>query len=261
MSVSDDQGGGECAGAAANCQRLRENAEFHAERCAEAGLISGPALTSATAVGLVIYLWRNSPVEDMHAKPRGPSDAVMFAESTALHDRAIEALTAPNRADALLDFEEHLLDRTRPWAGASGKTLNDFGYGSLTAYRKHVKARTDVLISISKHTCVREPLQVLLVGTALLSGRDHKGMPMWPTIVDRIRILLDDPAHPAWRDPDRGQEALAAQPPEAAPLDELAATLLIKPYTLPIAVLEWLSEHLLHCAGPPYTLYWRREKG
>lgn len=68
------------------------------------------------AVGLVEKAWRNSPVEDMHANRRGPSDGEMSAESVALDRVAADALA--NRTDRpLLEFERHLLDRTRPWAG------------------------------------------------------------------------------------------------------------------------------------------------
>jgi len=42
------------------------------------------------------------------------------------------------------------------------------------------------------------------VNRALTFGTDHKGMPGWPVIVERIGILLADPAHPAWRNYDRG---------------------------------------------------------
>jgi hypothetical protein len=56
------------------------------------------------AVGLVIDVWRNSPVEDMHCGKRGPDDAAMFAESTSLHEQAVTALTAANRPVGLLEL-------------------------------------------------------------------------------------------------------------------------------------------------------------
>ena len=99
--------------------------------------ISGPkAALSAMAVGLVIDVWRNGPVEDMHSATRGPSDAGMLAESTSLHDQAAKALTVEDRPIGLLDFEDYLLDRGRPWAGTGGKTLKDLGYGFLGQYRR-----------------------------------------------------------------------------------------------------------------------------
>jgi hypothetical protein len=60
-------------------------------RGAEAEISGHQAIVSAMAVGLVIDVWRNGPVEDMHCGKRGPDDAAMFAESTSLHDLAVTA--------------------------------------------------------------------------------------------------------------------------------------------------------------------------
>ena len=46
----------------------------------------------------------------------------------------------------LLEFEDHLLDRERPWAGTGGKTLKDLGYGILGPYRRHVKEHINRLL-------------------------------------------------------------------------------------------------------------------
>jgi hypothetical protein len=120
------------------------------------------------AVGLVIDMWRNGPVEDMHAGQRGPSDAAMFAESTELHDKAVRALTAENRAFGLIDFEKHLLDRARPWAGTGGRTRAELGRGHLGAYQRHVKDRINLLIGIDAHTCVDDALELFLLPTAIM---------------------------------------------------------------------------------------------
>ena len=106
---------------------------------------------------LKIEVWRNSPVEDVHAGRRGPSDAVMFAESTALHQEAVRALTADRVEYGLIDFEKHLLDRSQEWAGTGGKTLRELGHGFLGHYDKHVKGCTNALLSLLKHTCVENP--------------------------------------------------------------------------------------------------------
>jgi ABC-2 type transport system ATP-binding protein len=78
---------------------------------------------SAAAVGLVELVWRNSPLQDMHAggglRGLGPSDGEMFAESVALHRAAKAALP---EEFGLLEFEDHVLDRHRPWA-AGRRTL------------------------------------------------------------------------------------------------------------------------------------------
>jgi len=235
---------------------------MHAERCDKASLAGDEAIVRAAAVGLVIEVWRNSPVEDMHASSRGPSDAAMFAESTALHDHAIKALTATNRNHGLLEFEEHLLNRTRPWAGTSGRTLQDLGYGFLGRYEQHVKDRINALMALGDHSCVEDPLSIYLINRALGYGSDHKGMPGWQTIVERIGVLLRTPNHPAWRKPSYASQALADMPPQIHSIDELTAALLAHPFELPEEVLNWLSRHLLYCAAPPYSLYdWHTSEG
>jgi len=105
---------------------------------------------NAMAVGLVIEVWRNGPVEEMHASGRGPRDAAMFAEFTALHNEAVKALTAEDRNFGLIDFERQLLDRSRPWAGTGGRTVKDLGYGFLGHYARHVKDRTNVVLAITR---------------------------------------------------------------------------------------------------------------
>ena len=245
-----------CPGDPHNCEVLLSSQEAYRERYGKADISGQEAVVSAMAVGLVIDVWRNGPVEDMHCGKRGPDDAAMFAESTSLHDRAVTALTAGNRPIGLLEFEEHLLDRQRPWAGTGGKTLKDLGYGFLGQYRRHVKDHINRLLDLGHHTCLSDPLEPFLVTTALLYGRHHKGMPRWPVIVERIGILLADPAHAEWGQDGEGVRALAEMPQETPSPEELAAALLSTPSGLPVTVLEWLSHHLLYCAAPPYSLGW-----
>lgn len=151
-----------CAGASRNCELLIGLHELHAQRCAQAGITGPDAVVNAAAVGLVIEVWRNGPVEDMHAV---------------------------------------LLDRTRSWAGTGGKTLKYPGYGFLGEYDRHVKDRVSALMTLDDHTCVSVPLDLYLVSRALVYGRNHKGMPGWREIVDRIGALLADPTHPGLAGP------------------------------------------------------------
>jgi len=135
-----------CPGDPHNCELLLSSQEAYRERFGKAEISGHEAVVSAMAAGLVIDVWRNGPVEDMHCGKRGPDDAAMFAESTALHHQAVTALTADNRPIGLLEFEDHLLDRERPWAGTGGKTLKDLGYGFLGQYRRHVKDHINRLL-------------------------------------------------------------------------------------------------------------------
>ena len=245
-----------CPGDPHNCELLLSSQEAYRERFGKPEISGHEAVVNAMAVGLVIDVWRNGPVEDMHCGKRGPDDAAMFAESTSLHDRAVTALTVGNRPIGLLEFEDHLLDRQRPWAGTGGKTLKDLGYGFLGQYRRHVKDHINRLLDLGHHTCIADPLEPLLITTALLHGRHHKGMPRWPVIVERIGILLADPAHAAWGRGGQGVRALAEMPQETPSPEGLTAALLSAPSSLPVTVLEWLSHHMLYCAAPPYSLRW-----
>jgi hypothetical protein len=145
----------------------------------------------------------------------------MFAESTSLHDKAIKALAATDRAMRLLEFEEHLLDRRRPRAGTGGKTIKDLGHGFLGQHDRHVKDRINALLALNRHTCMTDPLEPPLVATALIFGRNHKGMPQWPGVAERIGILLADAAHPAWGGYGQGQQALTEMPQGTQAPDEL----------------------------------------
>ena len=239
----------ECDGAPRTCELLSSLSEGHAERCRDAGIAGPDAMVSAAAAGIVIEVRPKSPVENMHASRRGPSDAAMFAESTALH---IAAVAAFHRTAGLLGFEEHLLDRNRPWAGSGGRTLPDLGYGNLGDYRRHVKDRINALTALADCTCVPAPLETYLIPRALMYGRHHKGMPGWPIIVHHIGVLLADPDHPRWHDDRRGHQALDELPAQVTSIDGLTAALLTNPSSLPQDVVEWLSDHLLYGAGPHY---------
>ena len=219
-----------CNGNQANCEQLTALAALSRARYMEFQLTATDAVVNAMAVGLVVELWRNGPTESMHSNQRGPSDAAMFAESTDLQIQAVHALASPHRAIELLNFERHLLDRERPWAGTGGRTLRDLGYGHLGDYARHVKGRTNTMLGlVANHTCVDDPLEGHLVNTALMFGRNHKGMPGWTVIVKRIGILLEEPDHPAWRDNTRGVEVVTQMPPEIASIDTLIAALLDRP--------------------------------
>ncbi|MFD6064942.1 hypothetical protein [Rhodococcus wratislaviensis] len=120
-----------------------------------------------------------------------------------------------------------------------------------------MKSRTNAMLNVADHTCVDDPLELYLVNRALTTGRDHKGMPGWTVVVDRIATLLEAPQHPAWPDDLRGGEARAHLSPEIVSIDALKATLLNRPSDLPDDVLTWLSDYFLYSAAPPYSrVHW-----
>jgi hypothetical protein len=211
-------------------------------------------IVSAAAVGLVELVWRNSPLEAMQAggglRGRGPSDGEMFAESVALHRAATAALPRPF---GLLEFEDHVLDRHRPWA-AGGRTLQDMGYGSLGAFTKHVRRHTNALLTV-KDDGYRLLLGYLITVTRL-RGRDHYGMPRWPAIAASVRELLLTPEHTAW--PNQMRDTVLAVAPPGTPLpDTLHRTLLDGPDMLQLPVLDWLADRVMY---PARSLTWDRER-
>jgi hypothetical protein len=211
------------------------------------------SVRSAAAVGLVELAWRNSPVENMHASERGPSEGEMFAESVALQRHAMTALEPftvryySGRTKVTLDdrridaFRAHLLDTSRPWA-AGGRTLREMGYGNIGAFRDHVKLQVNWLLRLDYEYGYRAVLGLLIGKTGGGCGGfggDHYGMPRWPAMAAAVREVLTNPDHPRWKAYVR-REDIAAAPPGTPPPDELEATLLDGPDKLPLATLDWL---------------------
>jgi hypothetical protein len=221
------------------------------------------SIGNAAAVGLVEKVWRNSPLEDMHAgggkRGQGPSDGEMFAESVALQRVAKIAL---QREFGLLEFEDHVLDRHRPWA-AGGRTLQKMGYGYLGAFEKHVRDQTNGLLSLKGHGH-RLMLGYLILGMRF-SGSCHYGTPRWPAVAASVRELLLTPGHPGWladRPEQRSDETLAVAPTGTPLPDELYVILLDGPDKLPLPVLDWLADWVMAPArGLESDLHHKRGSG
>jgi hypothetical protein len=161
----------------------------------------------------------------------------ILAESVALQRAARSALASGDSSD-FLSFEDHVLDRERPWA-AGGRTLREMGYGHLGAFTRHVRNRTDALLHLDRiHG--RHLLEGYLITRALGSGSHHWGMPLWPKIAASVRSLMLSPAHPKWR--GRGSEILARAPGCTPAADDLHHALLLAPDELPLDVLGWLAD-------------------
>lgn len=152
------------------------------------------SLISVAAVGLVVQVWRNSPVEDAHASRRGPSDGEMMAESLHLHAVARGFLEG-NATFPFLDFERHLLDLDRPWAGTS-RTVKSMLFGHLGRFRQHVKCSVNGLMAIDRAAGREAVLRVICV--AMPSGDRHFGTPGWDQVVDVAVSRLSCPGDPCW---------------------------------------------------------------
>jgi hypothetical protein len=196
----------------------------------------GESINEAAALGMVIEVWRNSPLENMHSGKRGPSDGEMFAESVALQRLAREVLESSERY-GILRFGHHILDRDRLWAGGE-RTLQEMGFGYLGEFHKHVMNRSHALIDLDE-MYGREALLTYLVHKADVFGWRLKGMPLWPRTVSIACDMIADTGHPVWY--GQGMEDMASAPRELIPLmEEIKSVLLRAPDELPLAVLEWL---------------------
>jgi hypothetical protein len=86
-----------CPGDPHNCELLLRSQEAYHGRGAQAEISGHEAVVSAMAVGLVVDVWRNGPVEDMHCGKRGPDDAAMFAAGPQTGSlQASVSLSAPS---------------------------------------------------------------------------------------------------------------------------------------------------------------------
>jgi hypothetical protein len=85
-----------------------------------------------------------------------------------------------------------------------------------------VKHQVSALISLGSHTCEEDPLQLYLLNKALAFGKTIRGCLVGPSFVERIVILLADPA---WGKDDAGTQALAKLPEQASATEQPTATL------------------------------------
>ncbi|WP_330252919.1 hypothetical protein OG874_43960 [Nocardia sp. NBC_00565] len=251
----------------ATCELLRWAANNFDDSCRSIGVDpdDDEQVLSAAAAGLVQMVWRNdSETENIHCAGRGLDDLVMFAESTDLHHHALDVMYG---AKSLLQFEEHLLDRKRPWGGTD-KTLAQMGRGHLREFDKQIRRNINLALALTEHTCIYDVnddlpstlVVYILADTPLSTSRphnDHFGLPGWEVVVQRIGILLADPNHPNWPQTgsDYGAHAIATMP-AGTTITELQDTLRRQPSQLPADVLDWVSNTFFWCAGPASNSLW-----
>ena len=105
-------------------QSLKERGVFEAE----------DGLRWAAAHGIVVSVWRNSPVEDAHAsrptsRRKALHDGTMFARNTWLTRQAFDALGSKSRF-GFYDLEDLILDRNLVWPGCEGTLTMTLTAGS-----------------------------------------------------------------------------------------------------------------------------------
>lgn len=172
-------------------QSLKEMGVFEAE----------DGLRWAAAHGIVVSVWRNSPVEDAHAsrptsRRKALHDGTMFARNTWLTRQAFDALGSESRF-RFYDLEDLILDRDLVWPGCEG-TLTDFGWGFLGDIKKHVRHHIGMLAHFERRL---PPEDFLLFAGAPRIGThvDHYGMPRWPACVEAAMSRLHGEDEEFWR--------------------------------------------------------------
>ncbi|MEV0281804.1 hypothetical protein AB0I22_36215 [Streptomyces sp. NPDC050610] len=188
-------------------------------------------LVSAAAVGLVAEVWREGPLDAIHAADDGPSDGEIFAQSVDLYRRARAALLAAqdNGPEALLAFVAVASDVSLPWAGGSRFALRTVSE-SLTEFVQHIDDRVWFTAEVMREQGWRAGL-LHRAASAVHKAPAHFGMPGWPGAVASAMVrlaVLDRPDVP---------EALSD-------LATVEAALLEAPDRLGAYALDWLTEHV-----------------
>lgn len=226
-------------------EELQERLAWAREQIVRMGVLERPGgLRWAAAHGLVLFVWRNGPIEDAHAsrptrRRKNLSDGVMFARNTWLTKQAYDTLISRDRF-RLYSLEDMILDREALWPGCDG-TLTDFGWGFLGEIKKHVKQRIDTLRHFEKRLSPDDFL-VFLAAPQIGTHDDHFGMPKWPACVEASISRLrgeDEEFLEKW-----GALMKKVGPaPESVPSDlqTTKKALLNAPWDLGSEVLDWFA--------------------
>ncbi|MFE4537816.1 hypothetical protein ACFRKB_22465 [Streptomyces scopuliridis] len=189
-------------------------------------------LVSAAAVGLVADVWREGPLEEIHAADGGPSDGDIFAQSVDLYRRARAALVAArdDGPEVLLAFVAVASDVDLPWAGGSRFALRTVS-ASVEEFIQHVDDRVWFTSEVMREQGWRAGL-LHRATSAAFKAPAHFGMPGWPGAVasamERLAVL------------DR-----SGAPEALTDLAAVEAALLEAPDRLGTDALDWISRQSL----------------
>ncbi|MET8540577.1 hypothetical protein ABZW03_07965 [Kitasatospora sp. NPDC004799] len=150
-------------------------------------------LVNAAAVGLVADVWRDGPLDAIHAAGAGPSDGEIFAQSVDLYRTARAALLAA-RDDGpgeLVVFQAIASDVRLRWAGGSPFTLMACGEPT-EEFCQDVYNRIWFTGKQMKELGWRTALMHCAMSAAVRAS-GHFGMPGWTAVADaalrRIGVL------------------------------------------------------------------------
>jgi hypothetical protein len=226
-------------------EELRERLAWGRQELKETGVFQPPeGLRWAAAHGIVLFVWRNGPIEDAHASPpskrrKNLHDGAMFAHNTWLTRQAFDALGS-SEPFRLLELEDVILDREAIWPGCDG-TLTDFGWGFLGEIKKHVKRRVDTLMHFEEQLS-RDDFLVFVAAPQLGAHDDHFGMPRWPVCVKAAMSRLRGEDEEFFRKRGDLMERIGPAPDAvASDLETTEKALLNAPWELGAEVLDWFA--------------------
>lgn len=226
-------------------EEIQERLTWGRQKLDEMGVFNSPeGLRWAAAHGIVLFVWRNGPIEDAHAsrptkRRRNLHDGVMFARNTWLTQQAFDTLESGKRY-RLLHLEDEILDREVVWPGCDG-TLTDFGWGFLGEIKKHVKRRIDVLMHIEEELSPDDFL-VLAAAPQIGTHDDHFGMPRWPIRVQAAVSRLRGEDEEFFREWDDLMTRIGPAPEAVtSDLDATEKVLLNAPWELGAEALNWFA--------------------
>ncbi|WP_327676464.1 hypothetical protein [Kitasatospora sp. NBC_00458] len=139
-------------------------------------------LVDAAAVGLVADVWRDGPLDAIHAAGTGPTDGEIFAQSVDLYRTARAALLAARDGgpEELLVFQAIASDVRLRWAGGSSFTLMACGEPT-EEFCHDVDNRIWFTGKQMKELGWRTALMHRAMSAAVKT-RGHFGMPGWPAV-------------------------------------------------------------------------------
>lgn len=183
-------------------------------------------LGDLASIRLTVSLWRDSPLEQVHAEEGEISNAEMFRCSVATY-RMVRHHVRPPELDwaALL---EALIDPDRTLPG--GRTVGDLLDGRFEAFTAHV--------SDGVRVCQGSDVGRFLLAAAADAGRNWVhwyGTPWWPLAVDRLGQEADDAKSPG----SLKCVALGIAGPTRAERSEVLEGLRSRPEDLSVPILNW----------------------
>ncbi|GAA1182257.1 hypothetical protein F4556_005412 [Kitasatospora gansuensis] len=139
-------------------------------------------LVDAAAVGLVADVWRDGPLDAIHAAGTGPSNGEIFAQSVDLYRTARAALLAARDGgpEELFVFQTIASDVRLRWAGGSSFTLMACGEPT-EEFCQYVDSGIWFTGKQMKELGWRTALMHRAVSAAVKTP-GHFGMPGWPAV-------------------------------------------------------------------------------